>query len=208
MGVDGSWSIGGGTFSVVPHSWFLCASPECSDFSCSVIFPVEPCWLLCCLPGQDTVGPDWPQLLTQLSSAARAKVLLGVPLLLSFCMFLSYCGFTWLHFHLFPLSLVAWKPSFTNTQAIGSWNGSVMSTTGHLIKKFKLQLKNLKICINYSHPYPQETGIRLPIGKGKDGVFRIHCSNMKYTLVFWYMDSKMLHLAWDFLNLYLALTCL
>lgn len=66
VGVDGSWSVGGGTFSAVPHSWFLCASPECSDFSCSVIFPVEPCWLLCCLPGQDTVGPDWPQLLTQL----------------------------------------------------------------------------------------------------------------------------------------------
>ena len=81
VGVDGSWSVGGETFSAVSHSWFLCASPECSDFSCSVIFPVEPSWLPCCLPGQDTVGPDWPQLLTQLSSAARAKVLLGVPLL-------------------------------------------------------------------------------------------------------------------------------
>ena len=79
---------------------FPCASPECSDFSCSVIFPVEPYWPQCCLLGQDLLGPNGPQLLTQLPSATRAKVLQGVSL--NFfgqdqLLFLYFLKLLWLH---------------------------------------------------------------------------------------------------------------
>ena len=109
-----------------------------------------------------------------------------------------------------PGVLVAWKPAFRGWQATSRCGGSAEPTTARLVWKPKSPLgpRSLRMRIYLLIYIFAVTDIRFPTGEGTASVFRTCCSNVKYTSVSCCMEVRTIHLAWQFLSLCLASTCL